>query len=64
MTAVQVMIDGQGCEVAAVVPWAAWLAVADVARVALPHLFDDLAGGDDGATGDGDIAGGNGGAVG
>ena len=57
--AVQVMIDGQGDEVAAVVPWAAWLALADVARGLVPHLFDDLAGGDDGAAGDSDDAGGN-----
>lgn len=64
MSAVQVMIDGRGDEVAAVVPWPAWLALADVARGAMPHLFDDLAGGGDGATGDGDIAGGNGKAVG
>lgn len=40
--AVHVLIDGQGVEVAAVVPWAAWLAVADVAREVLPNLFADL----------------------
>ena len=54
MSAVQVMIDGQGIEVAAVVPWAAWLAVADVARAQLPNLFADLDGGDeDGSDGSG-----------
>lgn len=42
--AVQVMIDGQGVEVAAVVPWAEWLVLADVAFEAMPHLFDDLGG--------------------
>ena len=57
MSAVQVLIDGQGVEVAAVVPWAAWLAVADVARDRLPALFDDLAGGGDrAASSDGDVA--------
>ena len=51
--AVQVMIDGQGVEVAAVVPWPAWLALADVARGLVPHLFDDLAGGVEGGDGSG-----------
>ena len=53
VSAVQVMIDGQGVEVAAVVPWAAWLALADVARGLVPHLFDDLAGGVEGGDGSG-----------
>ena len=57
MSAVQVMIDGQGIEVAAVVPWPAWLALADVARVVMPHLFDDLPGGVEGGDGSGDGAG-------
>lgn len=64
MSAVQVLIDGQGVEVAAVVPWAAWLAVADVARDRLPALFDDLAGGGRSAASDGDIARGDGRSVG
>lgn len=51
--AVQVMIDGQGVEVAAVVPWAAWLALADVAGATMPSLFDDIAGGGDGGNGSG-----------
>lgn len=46
--AVQVLIDGQGVEVAAVVPWLAWLALADVARATLPNLFADLWEVDDG----------------
>lgn len=53
--AVQVMIDADGSEVAAVVPWPAWLALADLARGMLPGLFADLTGGDDGAAGDGDV---------
>lgn len=61
VSAVQVMIDGQGDEVAAVVPWAAWLALADVARGLVPHLFDDLAGGVEGGDGrEGGAAGGDG----
>ncbi len=51
--AVQVLIDGQGVEVAAVVPWAAWLTLADVARGTLPHLFVDMPGGVEGGNGNG-----------
>ena len=62
VSAVQVMIDGQGVEVAAVVPWPAWLALADVARGVLPHLFVDMPGG--GEVGDGSGDGSEGGTVG
>ena len=61
MSAVTVMIDGQGGEVAAVVPWASWLALADVARGVMPHLFVDLAGGVEGGDGsEGGTVGGDG----
>lgn len=53
--AARVVIDGEGRECAVVVDWCDWRRLADVARGALPFLFDCV--GDDDATGDGDHAG-------